>query len=335
MENKSHALAAGVFVLAVAALLVALAMWLTRDVTSAVAYEMTTDSSVTGLQPQAAVRFKGVAIGKVTGISFDPDRRASVLVRIAVAADAPITRATFATLVPQGVTGLSFIQLDDPGGSAEPPAPGPNGRPPRIPLQGSALGQLPDRLTDLTGKLEHTADNLNLLLRGENQTALTSMLTEVTAAARSLNQLAAHANRALDAQLGPGGADLPALARQTAGTLKSLQDAGNKVSAAMDNVSSAAADLHQGISALTAQGGAIDRLSDSAAALNATTLPRIQNLTEDAGRAIRRFDRAVDAIHENPQSLIYGSGAVAPGPGEPGFAMPAAAQEGQQTQPAH
>ena len=31
MENKSHALAAGLFVLAVTAMVVALAMWLTRD----------------------------------------------------------------------------------------------------------------------------------------------------------------------------------------------------------------------------------------------------------------------------------------------------------------
>ena len=31
MENKSHALAAGIFVIAVAALLAGLGMWLTRD----------------------------------------------------------------------------------------------------------------------------------------------------------------------------------------------------------------------------------------------------------------------------------------------------------------
>jgi phospholipid/cholesterol/gamma-HCH transport system substrate-binding protein len=323
MENKSHALAAGVFVLAVAALLVALAMWLMRDVTNTVTYEMTTDASITGLQPQAAVRFKGVAVGKVTDIRLDPDRRGRVLVRVAVTPDAPITRSTFATLAFQGVTGLSFVQLDDFGGSTEPPAPGPQGGPPRIPLQDSALGQLPDRLTGLTAKLEQATDNINLLLRGENQTALSTMLTETAAAAKSLNQLAANANRALDAQLGPGRADLPALARQTASTLKSLQEAGDKAGAAMDAISAAAADLHQGLGALTAQGGAIERLSDSAAVINASTLPRIQRLTQDASHAVRRFDRAVDAIHENPQSLIYGPGAPAPGPGEPGFTPPA------------
>ena len=34
MENKAHALAAGIFVIVVAALLAGLAMWLTRDQTA-------------------------------------------------------------------------------------------------------------------------------------------------------------------------------------------------------------------------------------------------------------------------------------------------------------
>ena len=57
MENKSHALAAGLFVLVVAALLAGLAIWLTRDNASYEQYEMSTKDGVTGLQPQAAVRY--------------------------------------------------------------------------------------------------------------------------------------------------------------------------------------------------------------------------------------------------------------------------------------
>ena len=84
MENKSHALAAGIFVLAVAAMLAGLAIWLTRDNTSYQHYELTSKDGVTGLQPQAAVRYKGVAVGKVTRIGFDPQIPGNVLIRIAV-----------------------------------------------------------------------------------------------------------------------------------------------------------------------------------------------------------------------------------------------------------
>ena len=57
MENKSHALAAGVFVLAVVALLAGLAIWLTRDTREYNVYELTTKDGVSGLQPQATVRY--------------------------------------------------------------------------------------------------------------------------------------------------------------------------------------------------------------------------------------------------------------------------------------
>ena len=53
MENKSHALAAGAFVLVVTALLVAMAMWLMSDKGVTKPFELTTRDTVTGLQPQA------------------------------------------------------------------------------------------------------------------------------------------------------------------------------------------------------------------------------------------------------------------------------------------
>jgi phospholipid/cholesterol/gamma-HCH transport system substrate-binding protein len=72
MENKAHALAAGVFVLFVGAMLVALAMWLTRDTGVRHIYEMSTREAVSGLQSQAAVRYRGIDVGKVAHIGFDP-----------------------------------------------------------------------------------------------------------------------------------------------------------------------------------------------------------------------------------------------------------------------
>ena len=56
MENKSHALAAGIFVLVVAAMLAGLAVWLTRDNANYEQYELSTRDGVSGLQPQAAAQ---------------------------------------------------------------------------------------------------------------------------------------------------------------------------------------------------------------------------------------------------------------------------------------
>ena len=56
MENKAHALAAGIFVTTVTALLLGMAAWLTRDTGIRDAYLISTKETVTGLQAQAPVR---------------------------------------------------------------------------------------------------------------------------------------------------------------------------------------------------------------------------------------------------------------------------------------
>lgn len=65
-------------------------------------------------------------------------------------------------------------------------------------------------------------------------------------------------------------------------------------------------------------------LSHAADSFNQATLPRINRVTEETSRAVRQLGRTATTITDNPQSLIFGTGAVSPGPGEPGFAPPGA-----------
>src|SRR6476620_9865841 len=103
MENKAHALAAGLFVVALTVLLLVLGAWLTRDSGQRDVYEISTRESVTGLQEQAPVRYRGVDVGKVTRMGFDPKAQGNVLVRMEISHDAPMSTETFATLSFQGV----------------------------------------------------------------------------------------------------------------------------------------------------------------------------------------------------------------------------------------
>ena len=328
MENKSHALAAGIFVLVVTALLIGLASWLMRDTVSTTTYQMTTDEAVSGLQPQATVRYKGVSVGKVTDIGFDPEKRGNVLVTLAVDKDAPITRTTYAQLAYQGVTGLSFVQLDDDGNSNEPPERY-EGGPPRIPLKPNLFGQLSDRAQELVGKLDETVDRVNHLLGDQNQAALSRAIQQVAVAAqetagaaKSINALAADTNRTIEAQFGPRHSSIPQLVNQTTAALKTVQEAAAQTRQTVASLDGVAGDLKKGMGELTGKGGVVDRLGESVNTFGSTTLPRIQTLTDDASRTIRRLDRVANTIGENPQSLLYGNGAIPPGPGEHGFEPP-------------
>ncbi|MFY3386289.1 MlaD family protein [Paracidovorax sp. MALMAid1276] len=319
MENKSHALAAGIFVLVVAAMLAGLAIWLTRDDANYQSYELSTKDGVTGLQPQAAVRYKGVAVGKVTRIGFDPQVNGNVLIRIAVNDHAPISPTTFAVLGYQGVTGLAHVLLDD----AEQPypelPPGPSGLP-RLPLKPSPFGKLAEQAPAILSQVEEATRRINQLLGDNNQQLLTQALSNIGQAAGSVSALTQRLDTTLTQRVDPALAALTPLAGDARQTLQALRKAG-------DSVTTLATDFSQTTRRLTAEGGAIDQITVGTQALaraadqfGASTLPRLNRAADDTSRAARQVSRTAGGVSDNPQLFIYGSGRIPPGPGEPGFA---------------
>ena len=65
MENKSHAFWAGLFTVALALAIGAAAFLFNVDRSVRVPYDLIARTNVTGLYPDAAVRFRGLDIGKV------------------------------------------------------------------------------------------------------------------------------------------------------------------------------------------------------------------------------------------------------------------------------
>src|SRR3989344_5824268 len=202
MENKSHALAAGIFVLVVAAMLAGLAIWLTRDSANYEQYELSTKDGVSGLQPQAAVRYKGVAVGKVTRIGFDPQVTGNVLIRIAV------------------------NKADQP--SPELP-PGPSGLP-RLPIKPSPFGKLAEQAPAILTQVEEATRRINQLLGDTNQQNPPEALGNIPQAAGSVNTLTQRLDATVAQRLDPALAALPPLASDARKTLQSLQQAGATVS---------------------------------------------------------------------------------------------------------
>ncbi|MDO9401384.1 MAG: MlaD family protein [Polaromonas sp.] len=289
MENKAHALAAGVFVLVVTALLALLAVWLTRDNGVRNLYELSTRETIPNLQPQAQVRFRGVPVGKVASIGFDHKIKGNVLIRIGVEAGTPLTTSTVARISSQGITGLGFIQLEDEGGSAERLVPN-DDDPPRIPLKPGLLDKLLKQSEVIFDQVAQASTKLNQWLGKENQQALAGTIAQIGQAADRFDKLAL--------KLDPFVATLPALGREAGVTMRSLKSAAAEVSMAATGVGA------------------------TAETFSAATLPRLGDVAVETARAMRQLRRTVNAVDDNPQSLIFGNGPPTPGPGEPGFAAP-------------
>src|SRR5512141_2040663 len=119
MENRAHALAAGLFTLMLGAALAAVALWFSKDELKLIPYGLATTSAVTGLKIEAPVRYRGVDGGKVDDISIDSANGGRVRIRIGVREGTPITKSTYAQLGYQGITGLAYVLLGDDGKSGE------------------------------------------------------------------------------------------------------------------------------------------------------------------------------------------------------------------------
>ena len=321
MENKSHAFAAGLFVLVVTALVVGLGVWLTRDRGNYQSYELSSGEGVAGLQPQAAVRYKGVSVGRVTHIGFDSQASGNVLIRIAVSVDAPITPTTFVVLCFLCVSGLAYVLLDDAGEPYPAIAPGPSGLP-RLPLRTSPFTQLFDQGPAILSRVQEATERINQVLSDDNQRLLRELLANTGQAAGSVHTLSQRLDATVQQRLDPALAALPPLAREATGALQSMRQAG-------EQVSGMAAEIGQTAKRINAPGGTLEQTERGAQALaqaverfGTTTLPRMERAADETARAARLTGRAASSLGENPQGILYGPGRGQPGPGEPGFTAP-------------
>lgn len=320
MENKSHAIAAGVFVLALVAVLGMLAVWLTRDQGSYDTYELSTHQAVTGLQPQAAVRYKGVAVGKVVYIGFDEDEPGNVLIRVTVDQTTPVTPTTYASLGYQGVTGLAYIDLDDAGRPLKDLGRSPRGYR-RLPMRPSNLSQLAAMGPEVIGDVRETMASINALLGEENREILVGTIESFGAAAKNTAALVEKLDRSWAQDIAPA---ITQLSQDVGSNMKALEQA----VASMDRMSREIARI---VARAGEQGGMMDQLGSSAESfaaaadeINTSTLPRLQRMLDEVSAAMREINLLAREVGENPQSFIFGPNMSRPGPGEPGYVAPRA-----------
>ncbi|MFZ6780281.1 MlaD family protein [Undibacterium sp. Ji83W] len=312
MENRSHALMAGFFTIALLTLTTVLAIWLGRDKIKRVPYDVVTSSAVSGLNLQAAVRYKGIKVGNVTDIDFDDKNPGQIILRLEIVPDAPVTSSTYATLGYQGVTGIAFIQLDDSGTSKQLLVASTNpDAVPRIPMRPGMMQNLEQRSQVILGQAEELTRRLNTMLDPANQKSLMTAI-------QNFGQASA-AWKALPAKFEPTLARLPEMADQAKMTMVEIRTLSGNVSKLSNNLNQLTSSIQAEDGPLARFNLVMDNVSNS---LILDTLPKVQSAAGEAKTSLRSFGRLSDSLKERPQSLLFGNPIPAPGPGEPGFVAP-------------
>ena len=314
MENKAHALAAGLFLLLLGAAMAAAIVWFRGDHVDRLGYTVVARTGVSGLSVKAAVKLRGVEVGSVESSAFVPADPRRILVRIVVARAAPRTRGTRALLGYLGVTGLSFIELadrgDDPRLLAGLPA-----HERQLELEPSLLDRLATGGPALLAAFAETAERMNTLLAPQNQQRVQRLLDRSEEVLDQLSQRTQELRPAI-AALPPAIQRFGAASARADGTLQRLD-------VVAEQAAGLVADVRGRLPVLDRAGDAARRLEAAARAIELgfvgpEPLPS-PPLVETLSRAANGIDRAAGQWAEQPQSLIFGRTPAPPGPGEAGF----------------
>lgn len=314
MENKSHALMAGLFTITLLAATVLLALWFNQDRVNRVPYEMATRLSIPGLNPQAAVRYRGLDVGKVDDILFNPQVPGEILVQISVNPDTPITQSTYGTLGYQGVTGIAFVQLDDDG-SKPVRLPSDKNHLARIEIRPSLLDKIQTRSATILEHMEQVTERFNTLLAPVNQKSMIAAFDRVSKTAQEFESI--------PKQLNPTLASLPAMTEQMQQTLASVATVSQQAALFADNLNLLTRKLQTPDGALMKITSSAEQLGTLAGSVEQDALPRVNLLTNEARSSVRALNRTLDKFNQQPQSILFGTTHPMPGPGEAGFVAPA------------
>jgi phospholipid/cholesterol/gamma-HCH transport system substrate-binding protein len=260
-------------------------------------YEIYFDGSVSGLSQGSPVRYLGVDVGRVRGLSVarrDPGR---VKVVAEVDSEAPLSGATRARLGLLGLTGLLYIdlQLD------------PDVHPTRDLVQGDAypvilsrkgdIEAFLERLPDLIGRAGAVMARVEAVLADENLKAISDSLRNVAAASNELPALTRNA-AALAVDLRTTAAEATALTQRlnavAAGSQGGLEDTLQSVRIASEKLARTAESLER---IVVANEAALSGLAGP----GAVELQQLVLDVRDASADVRALART---LRENPSSLL-------------------------------
>ncbi len=300
MENRAHAVIAVTFLLVLSFGAIVVYYWLANRQHEPLAYEIVTTQAVDGLTAQSEVHFKGLVVGHVTRIGFDPTHRAQVVIQLHLKPHTYVTHATYAEVAMQGLTGGSVLELKLGSGSRAPLVTNP-AHPARIPLHASLLGSLMAQAPAILQNLKGTLAAAHQVLDGANRQHLAAALAQIDTATRRL--------AALEAQL------VPLVAATQRGVEQShalLADADHLARAAQPPLRDAPA-LEASLKALADSTRALSTRLDQQSA------PDFDALSHSLVRTSTQLDQLLRQLNAKPQSLLFGPPQRHPGPGEPGF----------------
>lgn len=294
MESRINYTVVGIFVVFLLAGMAGFVYWLGKY-----GYQQEYDyyyvhmaESVSGLSPEASVKYRGVDVGIVEKIRLNPENSEEVELLLKLKHDTLIKVDTRATLKSFGMTGLAFLELS--GGDKDAPPLTGEGKIPVIPAAPSTYARLDESLTALAGKIARGLDLFEQLLSEENLCNVAETLTELKMLTRDVR------------------GQLPPLRDFVEGGMTMEKE----MTRAMAGIESAAASIEKLAGTLEHDYGDSNRELTGLLRQNLVSLRQVLLEVEVLAGDLQRTARSLEA---GPADLIFKRSQKLPGPGEEGY----------------
>jgi len=298
METKANYVLIGAFTIAVTLFLLLFALWAAKYSSDRSWHEylVVFREPVTGLTEGSSVQYNGIAVGTVDDLMLAPNDPRQVIARLKVQANAPVKSDTRAKLSMTSLTGPPIIQLTGGSPQAAPLVAGPDGQPPVIETEASALQNIADTANRLVERLDKmlseenvqrvtaTLDNIQNMTGAiaEQREDMREILINARTASEQLNVTMSTANRTLDTFDRELVQQLPVLVARIDTTLTKLD---------------------------SAAGGADAILNENRAAINSFANDGLSQLGPTLGELrglVRDLRRISDRLDANPAQYLFG-----------------------------
>jgi len=189
MNAKTNYTLVGLFVISSIILIFVFVIWLIKPTNELelTEYKIYFTESVSGLNVDSPVKYRGVTIGKVTKMQIHRENIEEIEVDILIDKDAPIKVDTEAKLKSQGITGLNYIDLSQ-GDKSTPLLCDEEDREKVIKSVPSFLVKVEESFGSVSLNLSKTLHATSVLLRDENQEALSKILKHLSSTMQKIDE---------------------------------------------------------------------------------------------------------------------------------------------------
>ncbi len=292
MESKANFLLVGIFITVFGLALISFIFWMGKygdEADSFDYYKAYITDSVSGLNPESPVKYKGMEIGSVQSLSINPNNSEEIEVSLKIKKGIPIKEDNYITLAALGITGLSYIEIE--GGSNAAPLLKKGDEVAIIPSQKSFLSELSVSAKNIAKSVDEAVGKISILLNEKNLDNIGKLLA-------NLGDITSHiqSNKAnIDALLQNG----VVLERQGIATLQNLDET-------MNTTQSMFSDFQK----------TLNRGDYNLKAIANEPSEKLTEMMDEMKQLLNETQMAVRELKESPSDILFKSSVNTPGPGE-------------------